>query len=391
MPETDRPFFSILLPVTRDELVGFSLRTILEQDFADFEIILSHNVAPGAPALQSLPDDPRICYVRPASYLAIHDSWEFALSHARGEWILFLGDDDGFLPGMLSLLRAAPRKNPATNIFIWPWASYTYPDWQAARADTGMVSPFSGQSYTIQTQDYLDIVFAPSRVKSKSLKTFLPSIMRGAYRKTIVDQIVARTGRLFHLITPDYGAMACMLAFCSSYVLIDIPLTILGSSRRSYAAAATGDNSLKKSAYDAIGNPVFRHSPVQERISNRPVIFETIMGVREMLPDLLGHARPDTVSFLDWHRQGLEDIRSTGGNAAPGFAELEQVIAALAAEDRARCPAIVQRDTNPVPSPGRLRAVKSRAQAWIMAVLIAALPLSAPILRRIVMRKGLKI
>lgn len=392
MPEIDRPFFSILVPATRDKLVGFSIRTILEQDFTDFEIILSHNVAADAPGLNDLADDPRIRYVRPPSQLLIHDSWEFALSHARGRWIMLLGDDDGYLPGALSLLAAAIAANHDSDIFIWKWGSYTYPDWVDKReAGFGVLPAFSGESWKVDTKEYLDIIFAPTQAKASVLKQYLPSIMRGAYRKDVVDQIVAETGRLFHLITPDYGAMTCMLAHCRHYVMLDAPLTILGSSRQSYGSATIGGSNLKQKFYEAVGNPVFRHTRAQDRVANRAAIFETIMRVREMYPERLGTVTPDVISFLHWHKQGLEEAQTAGGDTAAGLLELERLVLEMQPGERAeyqRLNASAARTDNPG---RRFGSLKSGLRKAAIRLLIRLMPLSKSVLRRIVRRDGLRV
>ena len=96
----DRPMFSIVMPTrNRAALLRFALQSALDQTFTDYEIVVSNNFSSDdtEKVIREVGGE-RVRYVRTDRVLPMHDSWDFALTQARGEWILFLCDDDALYP-----------------------------------------------------------------------------------------------------------------------------------------------------------------------------------------------------------------------------------------------------------------------------------------------------
>src|SRR5436309_9290227 len=98
MAETHRtsPFFSVVLTTrNRAALLPFAVRSILAQSYGDFEIIISDNFSSdNTPEVAQSFGESRISYVRTRESLSMSESYSFALSHARGQYVTFLSDDD---------------------------------------------------------------------------------------------------------------------------------------------------------------------------------------------------------------------------------------------------------------------------------------------------------
>src|SRR5262245_1422721 len=112
------PRFSIVLPTReRADTLAVTLATVTSQAFPDFEVVVcdNHSSPPTAAVVEAArKSDPRVRYVRADRPLAMSDNWELALSHTRGEYICYLGDDDGLMPYALAeadrlLARARER------------------------------------------------------------------------------------------------------------------------------------------------------------------------------------------------------------------------------------------------------------------------------------------
>src|SRR5204863_7515060 len=94
----------------RAETLQYSLRTCVEQGFDDYEIVVCDNCS--SPATREVVEactSPRVRYVRADRPLAMSANWELAVSHARGEYVTVLGDDDGLMPYALRELDALAR------------------------------------------------------------------------------------------------------------------------------------------------------------------------------------------------------------------------------------------------------------------------------------------
>lgn len=94
------PLFSVVMPTyNRADLRRYALQGTLEQDFDDYEIIVSDN-ASSEDTRQVVADlgGNRVRYVNPGNHLNVADSWDFAVRHAKGKYVMILGDDDCMSP-----------------------------------------------------------------------------------------------------------------------------------------------------------------------------------------------------------------------------------------------------------------------------------------------------
>ena len=97
--------YSILIP-TRNGIkyLPFCIKSILSQDYINFELIVSDNHSTDGTwqYLKSIHDN-RVKIIKPVHSLSMTDHFEWLLSHAGGEWIILLGDDDGLQPYFFEL------------------------------------------------------------------------------------------------------------------------------------------------------------------------------------------------------------------------------------------------------------------------------------------------
>lgn len=102
------PVFSVVIPLyNRAGVVGQTIRSVLDQDFGDFEIVVVDDGSRDDPEpVIAAFADPRIRFVRQdnAGGGAARNR---GIEEARGRYIAFLDSDDQFLPGKLSIMAAA--------------------------------------------------------------------------------------------------------------------------------------------------------------------------------------------------------------------------------------------------------------------------------------------
>src|SRR5579875_1242270 len=100
-------FLSVLLPThNRLTYLRYAVESVRRQDDADWEVVVSDNSSEeDIEGFVSGLDDPRVRYVRTASFVPVTDNWNNALRHSQGDWVVMLGDDDALLPGYISALR----------------------------------------------------------------------------------------------------------------------------------------------------------------------------------------------------------------------------------------------------------------------------------------------
>ena len=91
---------SIIIPTReRAEFLRYSVRTALEIQDKNFEIIVCNNASrDNTEAVVKSLSDPRVHYVYTGSRISMRENFNFALKHSTGEYVIFLGDDDGIVP-----------------------------------------------------------------------------------------------------------------------------------------------------------------------------------------------------------------------------------------------------------------------------------------------------
>ncbi len=226
------PFVTVIIP-TRDRPATLlhSVRTVLAQQFGDFELIVADNRStPPAAEILSEVTDPRLRIVTPPRRLAMHDNWEFGLDHARGRYVTVIGDDDAVMPDGLVLAARILSADPADHLtwyrhdFKWP-DSTLYPGLMTIRLGH-RVGPYDAKAELAR-------LFALQSTGGYGL-----SIYHGLTSATLIARIrQAQGGRYF--VDPVCDIESEMLnAFYGEKVLAcERPLTMNGHSGSSNGGA----------------------------------------------------------------------------------------------------------------------------------------------------------
>jgi len=288
----EAPLFSIVLP-TRDRahLVGHSLRSALDQTFDDYEIVLSDNHSSDGTAevVREFGSD-RVRYFRTDRPLSMPDSWEFALSKARGEWIAFLEDDDAVSAKLLKKV-AEVIEEARPSLVTWNVCGYYHQSWfNPAQRNQMWIPHFTSRSSEQDAQAQIAKLFS-FRENWSGMR-----FMNSCFRREIVDRVRARLGRFFLPPAPDYSAGAAMLSLMKSTIHLDIPLHLAGiagnegmhgSGYRTPRAVQFQDEFEEKN--------LFAHVPFPSNLVGN-IIGETLLRVKEAMPDHFSDV------FLDWRR-----------------------------------------------------------------------------------------
>jgi len=124
-------YFNIIIP-TRNRLVTLrhSLKTVLNQDYKNFKLIISdNNSADGTREFVESLNSTNIEYYNTGRGLSMSSNYEFALSKIKEGFVIVIGDDDGLLPSALKNLNdIINRENvlaisTCTALYYWPGGS----------------------------------------------------------------------------------------------------------------------------------------------------------------------------------------------------------------------------------------------------------------------------
>lgn len=225
--------YSILIPTfNKSKYLIFAIKSILTSEYKNFELIISDDFSTDdTNKLLSQIKDSRLKIIKPPFKLTMSKNYEFILSHAKGEWITILGDDDGLLPDFFDQLNRYTEKYPDIEAIHTKPAFYYWDNVQDLYGD--------------RVCDYQNFRQKPKLKNSKlslllalaglSKRTELPMIYTsGIVKKTLVDRIKKKSSNFFfHSIIPDYYSMVCILYETKKYLQINEPIFWVGTSNLS--------------------------------------------------------------------------------------------------------------------------------------------------------------
>ena len=128
------PRFSLVIPtLQRSDTLRHSLATLVNQVYDDFEIVVQNNGRDGATeAVIDSFDNRRIQHFWSDSVLPMAENWELALANTTGEFVTFVGDDDGLFPDACRLADAILRMTSVEIVnwrpFCYYWPNYIFPE-----------------------------------------------------------------------------------------------------------------------------------------------------------------------------------------------------------------------------------------------------------------------
>lgn len=240
----DNPKYSIIIPTYNGEAyLPTCIETIISQDYSDYELIISddHSTDGTRAFLETLKHE-NMTIVYPPESLSMTEHWEWALSHAKGEWQIFVGQDDGLQPYFFQLAdkltREAKEKGLRTIMssrayFFWQGCEYVYGDIAVGyyAENKTRVHDFKYQALKalLGLQDYFE----------------LPQMYTTAiFHKDLLDEARSKQdGKVFscHPQDANLAAIACSLE--KEYLKSYIPLGWVGSSPKSAGMAISGAKS----------------------------------------------------------------------------------------------------------------------------------------------------
>ena len=270
------PLFSIVIPTTRIRLLPEALVSALAQDFSDYEIVISDNSDEGCESILAAFDSDIIRCVRPTEYMTVTKHWDFALSHARGDWVLMLCDDDALVPNALSIIYSAIQRYPDVGSVFWPKASY---DDHNESNRTLCVPGYKGDCIKESSAEKIEMMFQ-SGTGFFRVKYNLPFFPLAAISKSVLDETRRiNEGALFQPPCPMASGALFTLAFSNTAARMDLPLTVLGQPEDS-----AGGMIKSSAAYNRMHKDVsLEYTPIKTMTVFPAVSAESLLRAHSVL------------------------------------------------------------------------------------------------------------
>lgn len=224
--------FSIVIPTrNRPNTLPSTLRTCLNQDFEDFEIVVFDNASgPETREVVEQFNDPRVRYIHHSTALPMTASWNQALSHAQGNWIVFIGDDDGLCPGALRVLADHIAGHPDIRSIRWLWGGYTWPNIEPSNEANRIRVPLFQETQIVDSRErLLEMLSAPGG-------PLVPHTYHALMHRSVIDRVLEK-GTFFDGPYPDVASGTFSAMVTEKFLEIGQPLSFLGYSPTSTTMA----------------------------------------------------------------------------------------------------------------------------------------------------------
>ena len=285
---TAQPRFTIFVPMTRPDLAHNALASIKEQSFTDFEVVVSDNSQnEKSSELEEYLDD-RFQFLIHQKRLDVIANWNSLIETSKGQWLLFVCDDDVLVEDALSIIDREIRKNPTSEIFSYRFVSY-YPDGLhvAERLRRQIIRPrvFSFKS-TLISPNIVARQMMNSGTGFHGIKDTVPYVPLAAVNTNLIKKCLKKgDGNLFRGWCPMIsGAVSTISTTDSDFVIIDSPLVVLGNPPQSAGAINLDDTT-----YKTMHKPKpITHAKLSDTLNFANVTAETFLQTKEIFPKKFG-------------------------------------------------------------------------------------------------------
>lgn len=281
------PFFSIFIPKKGNpEYLGDAIRSVLLQDFSDFELVVSNNGANKVVKefCTEFEGDNRFKYIEQSQVLNMPDHFDQIVMGLNGEYVLMLTERSVMKQGVLQLLHdmiASMVERP--EVVSWAWDTY-YDELELLDS-----YPSTDKTpHTLNTKDEL-MNFAKGEVE---FPYSLPRGLNSCVSSTLITKIRLKHGCVFRTIVPDFSfAYSCLLNL-KQFVFINSALFISQGHRIS-----TGGNAVNGDTSEYI-NTLSLRDPFKNVPCKIPLVQNTIY--QDFLATLIFYERYDVLN--SWNK-----------------------------------------------------------------------------------------
>ena len=228
---------SIVIP-TRERAVVLrhALASCLRIADDNIEIVVSDNASQDdTAAVVAAAGDKRIRYVRTPQRCSMRENFEFAVEHARGDYVFVMGDDDALIPNQFPYMRALLERY-APDSLSGAWVKYSWPgDWPGDlrpkaigrvklvyRSVYGRPELASGAQLRADLGD-----------KGAMIKWDAPRLYGGVMSRGVIENLKAKSGQLFMGASPDFYMTFAAPAVIERHLKVRHPFFIGASSPKS--------------------------------------------------------------------------------------------------------------------------------------------------------------
>lgn len=218
---------SIVIPTRNRDLYCIeAIKNILGYSDDCFELIIQDNS--DSDEIQNYVGknvDKRLQYYKISGRLNSVLNMDSAIAHARGEYIIMIGDDDTILPNLFSVVKWAKTENidaitPSNNpAFFWGD--------DGSKSGHLILQPVKKSTHWSEPRPRLVRLLKNGLIDYQ--RYLLPRVYHGLIRRKVLNAIKEKTGHFIGGLSPDIYLTVSSCFYISKYVILDFPISIQGA------------------------------------------------------------------------------------------------------------------------------------------------------------------
>lgn len=237
------PLLSIVIPTkNRYHTLNEVVQAIVNMPDPDFEVIVQ-DCSDGIDDFELIAkkfSDPRVRFYKSPSNISMTENWNHAFHHIRGEYVIYIGDDDLVGSNIMDVARWAHANDIDAVSGTISGTAYFWPDY-----------PISSESKTLKIKRCQGAIEHLNSLQEATIGSFgigtenfgrLPQVYHGLVKVTSLRKMPNLSGNYFDGIAPDYYASYALALTVKKFCLIDYSFTIVGASKNSNTARSAVQN-----------------------------------------------------------------------------------------------------------------------------------------------------
>jgi glycosyltransferase involved in cell wall biosynthesis len=242
--------FSVIIPTCdRSSTLFASLKTVTAQYYNNLQIVVQDNASDDrTAAVVNAFKDSRIRYNRISQRVSMRENFETGLAQADGDYLIFIGDDDGLAFEAIERLAKIIQNHPAEMV-NWAQTKYFWPS--ISKDGRGYLMQRFDKSFGAATD--VDLIRLQQKLTAGSL--FHPKTIGYVYHGCISRELIHRIrkkskNKYFAHTIPDVFTAYANIFEAKSGVFVNHPLTIAGRSASSNGASFAGNAAVNVKTVD---------------------------------------------------------------------------------------------------------------------------------------------
>lgn len=271
---------SIVIPTKNRQFYCIAaIRQILSLKLEETEIIIQDNS-----------DDQSLCetfaneiskglikYNYVSGVISFVDNFSAPIPLCTGDYVCMIGDDDGILPNIIDLVDTAKENEydaiiPGLNsVYIWP---SDHPIIKGAEKGYLCLAYMKNNTHEVDLDKGMTQLLNNGGQEYQSCD--LPRLYHGIVKRTILEEIKAKTGTYFKGLTPDIYMAVALALTCKKVLSVEYPITVSGICPKS----GSSDSATGRHTGDLKDAPHFRGHDRYDWDPKAPAIYsvESIWG-----------------------------------------------------------------------------------------------------------------